>query len=150
VEERQNAAARKHVEKRQQKLVLAYVVQLVLKNYNTSSGHTMHDVAERTDKFVRHYWEQVNHRIQENERWWFYLSNWYQSEPIQFLARAHYEHPDKHWLSFLMPMLLCLEGAGSSVPGRELLTELIKNRARFKWFQREVLRGYHDESHEDE
>ncbi len=150
VDERRSAVALEHVEKRQQKLVLGYVVQLVLKNYNTSYGHEMHDVAERTDKFVRQYWEQVNHRIQENERWWFYLSNWLKSEPIQFLARTHHEHPDKHWLSFLLPILLCLVGANSSVPGRELLKELIEDRKRFKWFRREVLPGYHDEYDEDE
>ncbi len=149
VDEEQSAAAREHVEKRQQKLVLAYVVQLVLKNYDTSYGHEMSSVAERTNKFVQQYWEQVNHRIQENERWWFYLSNWYQSDPIHFLSRAHYEHPDEHWPKFLLPMLVSVQGAGTAVPGRELLARLIDDK-RFKWFRREVLPGYHDEPEEDE
>ncbi len=146
-DEEQSAEQREHVEKRQQKLVLAYVLQLVLKNYG--SHDTVIDY--RVDKYIRQYWEQVNHRIQENERWWFYLSNWYQSDPIHFLARAHYEDPPKHWLSFLLPMLLCLSGSTRSAPGLELQKQLIEDPAkRFEWFHREVLPGYKNVSAEDQ
>src|SRR5262249_402634 len=142
----QSTEKRERIVKRQQKIVLAYVVQMVLKNYDTNYGTAAHDVSKRTDLFITQYSEQMNYRVREQERWWFYLSNWYQSDPIHFLSRAHFGDPEEHWLSYFLPMMLCILGANACKPGRELLVNILKDKKRWSWFHKQVLPGFDGES----
>jgi hypothetical protein len=145
----QRAEARERVVKRQQKLVLAYLVQMVLKNYDTALYGAQHSVSVKTDTFVQKYWEQVNYRLRERERWWTYLGNWLQADPIEFLSRAHFEQPAQHWQAFLLPMLLCFLDASGSQAGRDLVAAVVKDKKRWRWFHRQILPGLDEGPEED-
>jgi hypothetical protein len=144
VYEGQDKSRRDATTKRQEKLLLALVLEAVVKDNKKAPSQ----VGPRVERFIKEYGEQVGYRVRQEETWWCYLSNWLQSDPIRFLVEAHAESgeefpskvgPVSGWMKFFAVMMTCLVGAGSTRCGRELLAAILKDKKGWDWLHREVL-----------
>jgi hypothetical protein len=116
--------------KRQQKLLLARIVQMVLKD--DPSRRKELKTANAVEDWIAEYDAAVMHRTKMRDLFATYLWNWLQSEPIEFLKNVHLELGEKEAMRFFVPIAMCISRGNETAPGRAGLAVIVENEGG-KW-----------------